>query len=103
MPVAEIESVSIEDRPDGVRLRIRLESALPYSLRQDGAVVSVVIRAPAPAMPAPAPSASPGVAPDTVRDLYARILPPPEAAAGAPGESFRTRPFRRLLPKTRRA
>ena len=86
-PVAEIESVSIEDRPDGVRLRIRLESVLPYSLSQDGAVVSVVIRAPAPALPAPAPSPSPGVGPDSVRDLYARILPPPEVAAAAAGES----------------
>ncbi|HET6898104.1 MAG TPA: hypothetical protein VFK70_07145, partial [Vicinamibacteria bacterium] len=85
-PVAEIESVSIEDRPDGVRLRIRLEGALPYSLRQDGSVVSVVIRAAAPAMPAPAPSASPRVAPDNVRDLYARIKPPPDPGAAATGE-----------------
>jgi len=86
-PVAEIEALSIEDRADGVRLRIRLESALPYSLRQDGVVVSVVIRAPAPAMPAPAPSASPSARPDSVRDLYARILPPPDAGAAAPADA----------------
>jgi hypothetical protein len=86
-PVAEIESVSIEDRPDGVRLRIRLESALPYALRLDGAVVSVAIRAASPGIPAPAPSASPGAGPDSVRDLYARILPPPDTAVAAPADT----------------
>ena len=78
--VAEIQSLSLENAPDGARLRIRLESALPYTMSQDGGVISVVIRAAqAPAL-VPSPAPSPRVTPDSVRDLYARILPP----AGGP-------------------
>ena len=88
VPVAEIQAVSIQESTEGARIRIRLESALPFTMSQEGGVVSVVIRAAPPAAPAPTPSASPRVSPDNVRDLYARILPPPEApavAAPAPG------------------
>jgi hypothetical protein len=84
VPVAEVQSLSVEETPAGARIRIRLESALPYTMTQEGGVVSVVIRAAAPAAPAPAPTASPRVSPDSVRDLYARIQPPPEAPAAAP-------------------
>jgi hypothetical protein len=83
-PVAEILSLSLEDSPEGARIAIRLESALPHVLREEGAVVSVTIRAAQSAASAPAPSAAPHVKPDSVRELYARILPPAESAPLAP-------------------
>jgi hypothetical protein len=87
-PVAEIQSLAVEPSSAGTRIRVRLEAPLLYELRQDHGLISLSIRnvpfvAPA-AVPSPsaAPSASPSAAPpardpESVRDLYAKLLPPP--------------------------
>jgi hypothetical protein len=85
-PVAEIEALTLEDKPEGARVRIRLGSDLPYELKQEAGLISVAIRK-SPALP--------GRAPADVRELYAKILPPPAgegkepppAEASAPAES----------------
>jgi hypothetical protein len=82
--VAEIDSLSVEDSAQGVRIRIRLERPLPFVLRQESGLVSVTIRAPASPAASASPSPAPHVTPDNVRDLYAKILPPAETAPPVP-------------------
>ena len=100
--VAEIQSLAVESSEQGTRIRVRLEKALLYEMTQDDGLVSLLIRnAPAAApvtapTPSPAPSASPRPAvpardPESVRDLYAKILPPPfgmtaDSTVPPPGE-----------------
>jgi Putative beta-barrel porin 2 len=69
-PVAEVVAFELHEAGDSVRLTIRLEGDQSYELRQAPGVVSVLIR--------PAPAAAPSPHPlENVRDLYAKILPPP--------------------------
>jgi hypothetical protein len=78
-PVAEIQSLAVEEIPEGARMRLRLESALPYELRSEPGLLSLSLR---PLRPIPPPRR-----PESVRDLYAKILPPPfgaDPAAVAP-------------------
>lgn len=87
--VAEIQSLAVEASEQGTRIRVRLEKPLAYEMTHDHGLVSLSIRnAPAPTpviapAPSPAPSASPRASavpardPESVRDLYAKILPPP--------------------------
>jgi hypothetical protein len=83
--VAEIQSLAVETSEQATRLRVRLEKPLAYELNHEHGLVSLSIRntlAAMPGAPSPAPSASPGAAvpardPESVRDLYAKILPPP--------------------------
>jgi hypothetical protein len=82
--VAEVDSLSLEQTAEGVRLRVRLERALPFVLRQESGLVSVTIRAAAPATPSASPSPAPHVKPENVRDLYSKILPPAESAPPPP-------------------
>jgi hypothetical protein len=82
--VAEIDSLSLEDSAQGVRIRIRLERPLPFVLRQESGLVSVTIRAPASPAASASPSPAPHVTPDNVRDLYARILPPEQKVPPVP-------------------
>jgi hypothetical protein len=85
--VAEVVALALEQTAEGVRVRVRLESALPFVMSQEGGVVSVTIRATQSAAPATTPSPAPHVKPDSVRDLYARIVPPAENAPPAPAPS----------------
>lgn len=71
-PVAEIQSLGVEETPEGARIRIRMESALPYELSHEQGLVSLSIQ---PLRPVPPPRR-----PENVRDLYAKILPPPFGA-----------------------
>ena len=82
--VAEVDSLSLEETAEGVRVRVRLESALPFVMSQEGGLVSVTIRAAPSTAPSATSSPAPHVKPDSVRDLYARIVPPAETAPPAP-------------------
>jgi hypothetical protein len=86
--VAEIQSLAVEPSEPGTRIRIRLEKPLAYEMTQEDGLVSLSIRntlastAVASALPSPAPSPSPrppapGRDPESIRELYAKILPPP--------------------------
>jgi len=85
-PLAEIRSITAEETLEGARLRIRVEGPADHELTQEGGVVSLVLRgrrAPAASPPPPGGRS----APEDVRDLYAKIVPPaaePVDAAAAP-------------------
>jgi hypothetical protein len=79
-PVAEIQALAVEETEDGSRMRIRLESPRRYDIASEPGRVSVAIR---PLGPSPSPRG-----PESVKDLYAKILPPVFGTAtdtGAPG------------------
>jgi len=82
--VAEVDSLSLETSAEGVRVRVRLERALPFVMSQEGGLVSVTIRAAAPAAPSASPSPAAHVKPENVRDLYAKILPPADSVPAVP-------------------
>jgi hypothetical protein len=98
-PVAEVQALALRSTPDGTQVRIRLERDLGYDLGQEPGLVTVVLRpaavaaasvAPAAVVPAvvtPPAVAAPRRPPPDVRDLYAKILPPPagEGPQGQPG------------------
>jgi hypothetical protein len=75
-PVAEIQSLAVEQTQEGTRIRIRLERGVEYRLGQEAGMVSLLIGA-------TAPDPSRRHASD-VRDLYAKVLPPPPPSVGAP-------------------
>lgn len=90
-PVAEIQSLAVEQTQEGTRIRIRLERAAEYRLDQEAGIVSLLIGA-------MGPDSSRRPASD-VRDLYAKVLPPPppsvavpEASSGPAGEGIPDRP-----------
>jgi hypothetical protein len=73
-PTSEIKGVTVEGGPAETRVRIRLLRALPYEVRQDQDLVSVVFN----------PHAREARAALELRDLYAKILPP-APGDGVPG------------------
>jgi hypothetical protein len=73
-PTSEIKGVTVEGGPAETRVRIRLLRALPYEVRQDQDLVSVVFN----------PHTREARAALELRDLYAKILPP-APGDGVPG------------------
>jgi hypothetical protein len=75
-PVAEIQSLAVEQTQEGTRIRIRLERGVEYRLDQEPGIVSFLIGA-----TGHDPSRRPA---SDVRDLYAKVLPPPPPSVAVP-------------------
>jgi hypothetical protein len=66
-----IESIRFDSRDTGLALRVRVPAEVPYEVRRDGTLLTVVFGAPAQEAPPSPPQ------PPSLEELYKRILPVP--------------------------
>ena len=89
-PLGAVLSVAVEEAGEATRIRIRLAADVPYELRQQAGLVSVVL-----GQPAPLPRTF-----VEVRDLYAKILPPPFGDVGGADQGTGEQPGARSAPES---